>query len=145
MLLGQIPPPEHLPFISLAMLVIPGFFVVCLATGLLAGILADDQIKNSRQGGQTGWMAGFWAGVIGGIGAMFMAGQGILLADFGQNVVSQIEPELLHAVTAHVTPGTLALAARVFGALLVYGLVGALVTALLGACGGMIYPSLRDR
>ena len=106
--------------------------------------LADDQIRNSLQGGQAGWMAGFWAGIMGGLGAMFMAGQGLLLVDFGQNVVSQIEPELLHALAAYVTPATLALAARVFGALLVYGLVGALVTALLGTIGGMIYPQLRD-
>jgi hypothetical protein len=144
MLLAQIPPPEHVPFMSLAILVIPGFFVVCLATGLLAGVLAGNQIKNSLQGGQAGWMAGFWAGVIGGIGAMFMAGQGMLLTDFGQNVVNQLEPAWLVALTAYATPETLALAARVFGALLVYGLAGALVTALLSTVGGMVYPKFRD-
>ena len=144
MLISLIPPPENLPFVSLAFLVIPGFLVVCLATGLLAGIFSGDKVSNSQQGGKVGWMAGFWAGIMGGLGAMFMAGQGLLLVDFGQNVVSQIEPELLHAAAAYVTPATLALAARVFGALLVYGLVGALVTALLGTIGGMIYPHLRD-
>ena len=67
-----------------------------------------------------------------------------LLTGFGQNVVNQLEPGLLSALTVYAMPETLALAARVFGALLVYGLAGALVTALLSTVGGMVYPKFRD-
>ena len=47
------------PFEFLACLVIPGFLVVWLTTGLLAGVFAGDSIQNSQQGGKVGWMAGF--------------------------------------------------------------------------------------
>ncbi|MBI1882419.1 MAG: hypothetical protein HYR94_29955, partial [Chloroflexi bacterium] len=83
------------PFEFLACLVIPGFLVVWLTTGLLAGIFAGDNVQNSHQGGKVGWMAGFWAGVIGGIVAMGMAAFGIIMSNFGQNVVAQFSPDQL--------------------------------------------------
>jgi hypothetical protein len=83
------------PFEFLACLVIPGFLVVWLTTGLLAGIFAGDNVQNSHQGGKVGWMAGFWAGVIGGIVAMAMAAFGVLMVNFGQNVASQFTPDQL--------------------------------------------------
>jgi hypothetical protein len=146
MLIGLIPPPENLPFVSLAFLVIPGFLVVCLATGLLAGIFAGDKAKNSIQGGKVGWMAGFWAGVFGGIIAMFMAAIGVLMDNLGQGVVSQFTPEQLNALVAYgLTPDTIALAGRVFGALVMYGVAGSLIAALVSSIGGMIYPKLSSQ
>jgi len=141
MLIGLIPPPENLPFVSLAFLVIPGFLVVCLATGLLAGIFAGESVKNSQQGGKVGWMAGFWAGVF---VAMFMAALGVLMANFGQGVVSQFTPEQLASWGGLVTPATIALAGRVFGALVVYGIVGSLIAGLFSSIGGMLYPKLSN-
>ncbi len=143
MLISLIPPPENIPFLSLAYLVWPGFLVVCLATGLLASILAGDSIRTSYQGGKVGWMAGFWAGVYGGIGAMFMAAIGVFMVNFGQGVVNQFTPEQLAGWNSYgLTADTISLAGRVFGALIVYGVIGSLICALLSSIGGMIYPKL---
>jgi hypothetical protein len=143
MLIGLIPPPENLPFVSLAFLVIPGYLVVCLATGLLAGIFAGDSVGNSQEGGKVGWMAGFWAGIFGGVVAMFMAAFGILLANFGQGIVAQLSPENLEWLAGFgMNPANIALAGRVVGALIIYGVIGSLVSGLLSSIGGMIYPKL---
>jgi hypothetical protein len=145
MLIGLIPPPENLPFVSLAFLVIPGFLVVCLATGLLAGIFAGGSVKNSHQGGRVGWMAGFWAGVFGSIVAMLMAALGVLMVDFGAGVVNQFNPEKLATFAAYgLTGDMIALVGRVLGALIVYGIIGSLVSGLLSSIGGMIYPKLSN-
>ncbi len=142
LLIGLIPPPENLPFVSLAFLVIPGFLVVCLATGLLAGIFAGDDVKSSFQGGQVGWMAGFWAGIFGGIFAMFLAALGYIMPNIGVGLVNNFTPEQLE--TAIVSAETIALIGRVFGALIIYGVIGAAICGLLSSIGGMIYPKLSN-
>jgi hypothetical protein len=132
-----------IPIWYLAFLVIPGYLVVWLSTGLLAGVLAGDQIKSTHQGGKVGWMAGFWAGVFGGLVAMILAAAGALMVDFGQGVVSQFPPEQLETLVSFgLTPNVIALMGRVFGALIVYGLVGSLISGLFSSIGGMIYPKL---
>ncbi len=132
-----------IPFQFLACLVIPGLLVVWLTTGMMAGIFAGDSVKNSQQGGKVGWMAGFWAGVYGGIIAMIMAAFGIFMARFGQGVVSQFTPEQLEGLISYgLTPNTIAVAGRVFGALLVYGVIGSLVSGLFSSIGGMLYPKI---
>ncbi len=146
MLIGLIPPPENLPFVSLAFLVVPGYVVVCLATGLLAGIFAGDSVQNSQQGGKVGWMAGFWAGIFGGVVAMFLAAFGVLLVNFGQGIVTQISPASLEQLAAYgLTPDALALAGRVMAALIIYGVIGSLVSGLFSSIGGMIYPKLSHQ
>ena len=133
-----------IPFQFLACLVIPGFLVVWLATGMMAGIFAGDNIQNSQQGGKVGWMAGFWAGVYGGIIAMIMAAFGVVMANFGQGVVSQFTPEQLTGfANIGLTPEVIAMTGRVFGALLVYGVIGSLISGLFSSIGGMIYPKLN--
>ena len=133
------------PFEFLACLVIPGFLVVWLTTGLLAGVFAGDSIQNSHQGGKVGWMAGFWAGVFGGIIAMAMAAFGVFMANFGQGVVNQFAPDqLTWLVNYGLTPAVIALAGRVLGALIVYGVIGSLVSGLFSSIGGMIYPKLSS-
>ncbi|HMR63096.1 MAG TPA: hypothetical protein PKE64_03705 [Anaerolineae bacterium] len=139
MLIGLIPPPENLPFVSLAFLVVPGFLVVCLATGLLAGIFAGEAVTNSHEGGKLGWMAGFWAGIFGGIVAMFLAAIGLLMENFGLNVASQFSTDL---GSLGLSAGAIALTGRVVGALVVYGIIGSLVSGLLSSIGGMLYPKL---
>lgn len=146
MLIGLIPPPENLPFVSLAFLVIPGYLVVCLATGLLAGIFSGENIANSQQGGKVGWMAGFWAGIFGGVVAMILAAAGVLLVNFGQGVVAQFTPETMAWLATYgLTPANIAVAGRVVGALIVYGVIGSLVSGLLSSIGGMIYPKLTHQ
>ena len=133
------------PFEFLACLVIPGFLVVWLTTGLLAGVFAGDSIQNSHQGGKVGWMAGFWAGVFGGIVAMAMAAFGVFMVNFGQGVVNQFAPDqLVWLVNYGLTPAVIALAGRVLGALIVYGVIGSLVSGLFSSIGGMIYPKLSS-
>lgn len=133
------------PFEFLACLVIPGFFVVWLTTGLLAGIFAGDNIQNSHQGGKVGWMAGFWAGIFGGIVAMAMAAFGIVMVNFGQSVVNQFAPDqLAWLVNYGLTAEVIALAGRVLGALIVYGVIGSLISGLFSSIGGMIYPKLSS-
>ena len=132
-----------IPFQFLAFLVIPGFLVVWLATGMLAGIFAGDHLENSQQGGKVGWMAGFWAGVYGGIIAMILAAFGVFMVNFGQGVVSQFSPEQLTSLASYgFSPNIIALAGRVFGALTIYGIIGALIAGLFSSIGGMIYPKL---
>lgn len=146
MLIGLIPPPENLPFVSLAFLVIPGYLVVCLATGLLSGVFAGDTVTNSQQGGKVGWMAGFWAGIFGGVVAMLLAAFGVMLVNFGQGVVAQFTPDNLAQLANYgLTPNGIALAGRVLGALIIYGVIGSLVSGLLSSIGGMIYPKLSNQ
>mgnify|MGYP005847382333 CR=1 FL=1 len=134
-----------IPFQFLACLVIPGFLVVWLTTGMLAGIFAGEHVQNSQQGGKAGWLAGFWAGVYGGIIAMILAAFGVFMVNFGQGVVSQFSADQLASMAAYgLSPDTIALAGRVFGALTVYGVIGALIAGLFSSIGGMIYPKLSS-
>jgi len=149
-LIGLIPPPDNVPFVSiiLAFLVIAGFFVVCLSTGGLAGLFAGNDVKSTYQGGKVGWLAGFWAGVYGGIFAMLLAAIGVSVfglptANFGQGVVNQFTPEQLAGLANYgLTSGAIALVGRVFSTLLILGVIGSLISALLSLVGGMIYPKL---
>jgi hypothetical protein len=139
-----------IPFQLLALLVIPGFLIVCLATGLLAGVMAGDAIENSYQGGKAGWIAGFWAGVYGGIIAMILAAFGIAvfgipIVAFGQGVVNQFGPEQLQSMAGYgLTSEIIALSGRVFGMLIIVGVIGSLVSALISSIGGMVYPKLSS-
>jgi hypothetical protein len=132
-----------IPFQFLAFLVIPGFLVVWLSTGMLAGIFAGDQVQNSHQGGKVGWMAGFWSGIYGGLIAMVLAAAGVFMVNFGQNVVTQITPDQLASLSNYgLTPTVIAVVGRVFGALIIYGVIGSLISGLFSSIGGMIYPKL---
>ena len=92
-----------------------------------------------------GWMAGFWAGVIGGIVAMTMAAFGVIMVDFGQNIVNQFPGDQMAGLVNYgLTPEVLAMAGRVSGALIVYGVIGSLVSGLFSSVGGMIYPKLSS-
>lgn len=132
-----------IPFEFLALLVIPGFIVLFLSVGMLASIFAENVVKDYRQAGEVGWMAGFWTGVHGGNMAMMMAATGIYMNDFGQNVVNQLTVEQLESFAIYgFDQSMLALTARVLGALCVYGVIGGLIAALFGTIGGMLYLSL---
>ena len=131
-----------IPFQFLAFLVIPGFLVVWLSTGMLAAIFAGDNVNNSQQGGKVGWMAGFWSGIYGGLIAMILAATGIFMVSFGQGVATQFPPDQLPTFLSILTPDTIAIIGRVFGALIIFGIVGSLVSGLFSSIGGMIYPKL---
>jgi hypothetical protein len=90
----------------------------------------------------VGWIAGFWAGIFCAMAAMMLAANGTLMTNMGQGVVSQFTPEQWVAWSPYLTPPAIALAGRVLGALVVYGLIGSLISALIGALGGMLYFKL---
>jgi hypothetical protein len=137
-----------IPLQMLACLVIPGFIVAWLSTGMLAGIFAGDSVKNSYQGGKAGWMAGFWSGVYGGIIAMLLAAigvsvLGINIVNFGQGIVSQMSPDDLQGLlNLGITAEMIALAARVFGMFIIVGVIGSLISGFFSSIGGMLYPKL---
>lgn len=139
-----------IPFQFLAFLVIPGFLVVWLTTGMMAGIFAGNKIENSYQGGKVGWMAGFWAGIYGGIIAMLLAAVGVAvlgipIVNFGQGVVSQFTPEAVESWSRYgLTADTIALTGRVFGMFLIVGVIGSLISGLFSSIGGMIYPKISS-
>jgi hypothetical protein len=137
--------PLETPF--LACLIVPGFFVAWLCTGMLAGIFAGDNVKNSYQGGKVGWMAGFWSGVFGGIVAMILAAVGVSvlgipIVNFGQGIVNQISPEIIQSWGGFITADMVALVGRVFGMFIIVGVIGSLISGLFSSIGGMIYPKL---
>ena len=141
MLISLIP----LPF--LACLVVPGFIVAWLSTGMLAGIFAGDSVKNSYQGGKVGWMAGFWSGVFGGVVAMILAAVGVSvlgipIVHFGEGIVNQISPEIIQSWGGFITTDMVALMGRVFGMFIIVGVIGSLISGLFSSIGGMIYPKL---
>ena len=139
-----------IPFQFLAFLVIPGFLVIWLSTGMMAGIFAGSNIESSYQGGKVGWMAGFWAGIYGGIIAMILAATGVAvlgipIVNFGQSVVGQFTPEQLASYAGYgLTANTIALTGRVFGMFLMVGVIGSLISGLFSSLGGMIYPKISN-
>lgn len=133
------------PVEFLVLLVLPGFLVTFLSSGALACIYADKQIESIQQAGEVGWGGGFWAGIHAGNMSMVMAAAGIFLKDFGQAVTLQLTPSYLESWGVYGLDSTfIALVARVGAALVVYGLIGALVGALLGTVGAMFCYSLRE-
>jgi hypothetical protein len=139
-----------IPLQFLACLVVPGFLVAWLSTGMLAGIFAGDKVKNSYQGGKAGWMAGFWTGVYGGIMAMILAAVGISvlgipIVNFGQGIVNQFTPEQLAGLVKYgLTAEIIALVGRVLGMFIMVGVIGSLISGLFSSIGGMIYPKLSN-
>ena len=95
-------------------------------------------------------MAGFWAGIYGGIIAMLLAAIGISvlgipIVNFGQGVVSQFTPEQLEGWASYgLTAETIALTGRVFGMLIMVGVIGSLISGLFSSIGGMIYPKISS-
>ena len=140
LLLTSFIPTQYVTF-----LVMPGFVVVFMAAGMLASIFVDEVVplKTYKRAGEIGWIAGFWTGVQTGIVVMLLAAIGLVMGEFGQKVILQLTPEQLRwAATYGWSESLIALTARVFGALLVYGLIGSLVAAILGTIGGMLYMAV---
>jgi hypothetical protein len=137
---------ENLAYIFPASLVLFGFSVVGLGTGLLAAHTAEPAVRRPYQQLEAGWLAGFWAGLIVGLVAMLLAAQGLLMAHVGESLLSNFSPAQLALWQIYGWLGPLVVAGRVGGALLVYGLLGSHLSAILGAIGAWLYISLdRDR
>lgn len=122
-----------------SLVIVPTFVLVSLATGILAAYWAGECVNCTQQAGEVAWLAGFWAGVFAAVLAMVLAANGVLLVDFGQGIVNLRSPEQIKLLNSIISTSTLALVGRVLGALLLYGLIASLISALVGTIGGMIY------
>jgi hypothetical protein len=138
-----IPWPANMPGLAMLAQWVIAFVVISLATGLLAVMLAGETITTMQQAGEISWVAGFWAGILGGIFAMFLAAHGVLLQSFGQGVARNIYPLCLSGWQFVFSPEVIALIGRVIGAFMVYGLISALVMAIISTIGGMLFSELK--
>jgi len=121
-----------------------GFFVIWIGTGILAGLLAEDEIQTRAQAVRTGAMAGFIAGIGGGIAGMLVAAFGGLFPDLGEGVLAQFSPAQVEALTqVGVAADAVRLAGSIMSAMLVCGIGGMVVSVALGSLGGRIYFRLR--
>ena len=82
----------------------------------------------------VGWPAGFWAGLL--------AAQGLLMAQVGHSLLSHFSPAQLALWRIYGCLSPLLVAGRVLAALLVYGLLGSHISAVLGTAGAFIYCKL---
>jgi hypothetical protein len=143
-LIGLIPVPGIFYVITLALVVIPGFFVVCISTGLLAATFSGDRVYYMQKGAEVAWMAGFWAGIGAAVITMFMAANGLLMVNIGQGVLTQFPAGQIESLSEYISPNTIALVGRVIGALLVYGIIGSLISALVSSLGGRVCVKLTQ-
>ena len=126
-------------------LVVPGIIVVCLSTGMLAGLLAGDKLETHGQAMRAGAWAGFVAGIVGGIAGMVIAAFGaILILDMGEGLMTQFSaPQLESLAQMGILPETIRLAGSVLSALLFCGIGGTATSVILSTLGGRIYSSWR--
>jgi hypothetical protein len=144
-LVGLNPLFDNLAYIFPATLVILGLGTVGLGTGLLAAQKAEPAIRQRHQLLEAGWLAGFWAGLLVGLVAMLLASQGLLMAHVGESLISNFSPAQLALWRIYGLVGPLLLAGRVGAALLVYGLLGSHVSAILGTAGALLYIRLDSK
>ena len=126
-------------------LVVPGILVVCLSTGMLAGLLAGDKLETHGQAMRAGAWAGFVAGISGGIAGMVIAAFGaVLLLDMGEGLVAQFSASQLEMLAQMgILPETIRLAGSVLSALLFCGVGGTATSVILSTLGGRIYSGWR--
>jgi hypothetical protein len=141
-LVGFSPVFDTLSFAFPATLVVLGFCAVGLGTGLLAALKAEPSISHHSQRLEVGWLAGYWAGLLVGLVTMLLAAQGLLMTQVGDSLLSHFSPAQLALWRIYGWLGPLLVAGRVCAALVVYGLLGSHVSAVLGTAGALIYIKL---
>jgi hypothetical protein len=134
-----------IPFPLGTCLVALGFLVVWIGTGMLAGLLGEEDIETRRQAVTNGAMAGFVAGIGVSVAAMALAALGALFPEFGAGVVAQFSPAQLSSMAASgLGPDIIRVVGSVLAALFACGVGGTAVSVALGALGGRIYFRLRQ-
>ena len=125
-------------------LVTLGFIVVWIGTGMLAGLLAEDEVQTRRQAVTAGAMAGFVAGIGGGVAGMLVAAFGGLFPDLGDGVLAQFSPAQVESLAQMgVAADAVRLAGSIVSAMMLCGIGGTVVAMALGSLGGRIYFRLR--
>jgi hypothetical protein len=125
-------------------LVIPGFIVVLLVTGLLGGLLAGDRLETPGQATQVGLAAGFTAGLGAAAAAVVLAAAGLMLADLGAGVRAQFSPtQLKNLADMGISAQAVQTGGAVAAAVVVWGIFGTLMAVLLGMLGARLYFRLK--
>jgi hypothetical protein len=134
----------RIPFPLGTCLVTLGFFVVWIGTGMLAGLMAEEEIQDRRQAVLTGAAAGFMAGIGGGIAGMLVAAFGALFPDLGEGFLAQFSPAQVESLAqAGFATEAIQLAGSIVSAMMVCGIGGTVISAVLGSLGGRLYFRLR--
>jgi hypothetical protein len=125
-------------------LVIPGFALVLIANGMLAGLLSNERLNSPGQALQVGLTAGLVTGLGSAFVAMVLAAFGLMLTGLGEGVRAQFTPAQLQNLAAMgISPQTVRIAGAVFFALLIWGVFGTVIAAALGMLGAHLYYRLR--
>ncbi len=125
-------------------LVLPGSVLVLIASGMLAGLLANEQLNSPRQASQAGLLAGLVTGLGAAFVAVLLAAFGLMFTTLGEGVQAQLTPRQLQSlVDIGISPQTVRIAGAVFFALLIWGVFGTAVAVALGILGARLYYRLR--
>ena len=123
---------------------LPGYVLLLLITGALAGLLGSRHIETAQQAVRVGALGGFVTGIVGGVLGMVLAAFGLTFRSLGYGVIAQFSPSQIEGLAkSGITPDVMQIAGSVFFALLIWGLGGTLISMILSAIGGRIYYRLR--
>jgi hypothetical protein len=125
-------------------LVVPGFIVALLVTGMLAGLMAGDHLKTPGQAMRAGFMAGFVAGLGAGFMAVVLSAFGLMFTELGEGVRTQFTSlQLRNLAEMGISGDAIRMAGAVALAFLLWGIGGTIVAVILGALGARLYYRLR--
>jgi len=123
---------------------IPGYVLLLLITGALAGLFGSRHIATVRQAVRVGALAGFVTGIVGGVLGMLLAAFGLTFRNLGYGVLAQFSPNQLEQLAqSGITSDVIQIAGAVFFALLIWGIGGTLISMIVSAVGGSTYYRLR--
>jgi hypothetical protein len=125
-------------------LVIPGFILILVANGILAGLLTNERLNSPRLALRAGLLAGLVTGLGAAFVAVLLAAFGLMFTNLGEGVRAQFTSgQLQNLAEMGISPQTVRIAGAVFFALLVWGVFGTVVAAALGMLGAHLYYRLR--
>jgi hypothetical protein len=125
-------------------LVVPGFILVLIAGGMLAGLFANERLNSPRQALRAGLLAGLVTGLGAAFVAVLLAAFGLMFTTLGEGVRAQFTPgQLQNLAEMGINPQTVRIAGAVFFALLIWGVFGTIVAMALGTLGAWLYYRLR--
>ena len=125
-------------------LVVPGFIVVLLVTGMLAGLMAGDRLKTPGQATRAGITAGFVAGLGAGFMAVVLSAFGLMFTELGEGVRTQFTSlQLRNLAEMGISGDAVRMAGAVALAFIIWGIAGTIVAVILGALGARLYYRLR--
>ncbi len=125
-------------------LVLPGFVILLLAVGMLAGLFANNHMKSVREATRVSAVAGFITGIIGAMVAMLLSAFGLMFTNLGFGVLAQFSPtQLENLAQSGISADIIQLAGAVFFALLIWGVGGTIVSLILSTIGGRLYYRLK--